>query len=439
MKNSHLAAWVVTAGLSLGLMNYVDPLPRIVITALLGACVLIAMYPRFYPWLVANGVALLACVFIEPSPSDIIFVIAIPLGLITGAYQPKVQQTSLPGLLILLSFMVVSVPGLMFAQDQISALRYHLITFFLFLMALFLCTYVSEENQTTIIRAYLAAAIISFLAGLVGYCGLFQDLLMADEFRVKGLFKDPNVFGPFFVPAILILLDDLRSKKILRTSPLFQWLLIILLSLGVFFSYSRAAWINLIGSIMIYFLLNLKKTNYVQKLRQLLAVIAVFALVAFLFLQPAMSDAGITDFLQERAKLQNYDQERFEAQQGGLRLVIQNPLGYGPGQFESVIDHETQFKMDAHSLYVRTAVEHGVPGFLIFFTGIASIMKLLLSCHLTSSVKGDDNISPSAIIAIIFGILINSIVVDTIHWRHFWFFLGIGLSYGRRDEKELKK
>ena len=395
------------------------------------ACVVVLVRPRVYHWIVLIGVLFLACVFIEPSPSDLIFAAALSIGLITGAYRPRLQGKALTAALVLFASFAVSFPAVLLAKNQIASLRYFTVTFFLFLIMLFVCTYAAGDRMNSILRAYIAAAFLSFVAGLLGYLGFFPDILMADEFRVKGLFKDPNVYGPFFVPAILLLIADVKRKTLLHLSAFIHWLLIMLLTLGVIFSYSRAAWINLAVSVFVYFLLNLGTLRSDQLLRVLSAGVLIPVIIAGLLLSPLFSDTGIPEFLQERAQLQEYDRERFNAQQGGLELVARNPFGYGPGQFEAEIDQATQFKMDAHSLYVRMAVENGIPSFLLFFGALIFLMWELLRRRPASSPV---MIPASAALAILCGLLVNGIVVDTIHWRHFWFFIGIALCRLREEQ-----
>jgi hypothetical protein len=84
------------------------------------------------------------------------------------------------------------------------------------------------------------------------------------------------------------------------------------------------------------------------------------------------------------------------------------------------------------------AVENGVPSFLIFFAAIFFLMLGLLQRH-TAELKNVSResaaagqafpgiIPASAALAILCGLLVNGIVVDTIHWRHFWFYIGIAL------------
>ena len=64
----------------------------------------------------------------------------------------------------------------------------------------------------------LAAAVL----GIVGYFGLFPGAheLMTRYGRATGLFKDPNVFGPFLVPALVYGLSRLTGASLRKSIPL---------------------------------------------------------------------------------------------------------------------------------------------------------------------------------------------------------------------------
>lgn len=384
--------------------------------------------------LLGLGVLLMSFVLIEPSPSDLAFAVLIPLGVLSS-FDRLVLQGKAAGIAYLLfAYLVITIPVILLAENQIASLRYHLITSYLFVFSLFLCTWIREEHFILLVRCFLAAALISFLAGFLGWLGLQPQLLMDDEFRVKGLFKDPNVFGPFFVPAILLLISDLRQRKILPAPAFLHAILILLLTLGVIFSYSRAAWLNLgVGTAVLFFLQyrSLGRREPARLRFSILAVLMVIALfLAGLFSSPLMRGTGIPEFLQERAQFQNYDTERFIAHQGGLILLWEHPFGIGPGQFKNQIDQVTHFRIDAHSLYVRTMVESGLSG-LLFFAAIFLLLQGLLSGHRSGASNHN-----AVLFAILAGLLVNSIVVDTIHWRHFWFFFGLALYQLNRPRRE---
>jgi O-antigen ligase len=174
-------------------------------------------------------------------------------------------------------------------------------------------------------------------------------------------------------------------------------------------SFSRAAWLNLaVGTLVLLAVLALRRGGA----RHAVALLAV-ALVAGLALVAVVEATSMTDFLSQRAALQDYDAQRFGAQASGVEIAERHPLGLGPGQFEAVSD------LSAHSTYVRTLAEEGVLGVLLLY----GLLVLTLGFAARNVALGVDTygIGSAALLAAWCGLLANSFFVDTLHWRHLWF------------------
>ncbi len=473
----------------LGIAHLFGVLPVAGLVLFLCAAILTILFKKIYHVLVLAGVCLLFFVYIEPSPSDLLFCVALPLGLISGLYKPRLQGPAFYVVLLFAGYFIACLPGIALAMDQSESIRYYAITLYLFAIAFFLATYARTSNIRSILLAYIVAAFCSFLAGLVGYLGFFSDILMADSFRVRGFFKDPNVFGPFFVPAILMLVDDFSKRKLLRTKRIVHLFLIITMTLGVIFSFSRGAWINLAVTLFMYYLLKGELLKFLKP-KRLIPILFVLAALVFVFTLPFMEETGLSEFISDRAQLQDYDSNRFSAQEGGLQLLLDNLWGCGPGQFENNIASITRYKLSAHSLFIRTAAENGILGFLFFFGAIGYLMVSLLRNHIqlrkaakrnssfapavsdtslsvgtspavfsishtppageaykltSGNTKGiiakdtPTGLSSAVTIAVLCGLLVSSLAVDTLHWRSFWVFIGIGLYELNQQWSEKKK
>ena len=169
--------------------------------------------------------------------------------------------------------------------------------------------------------------------------------------RARGLFQDPNVFGPFLVPAALIVAEELVRPRLLRLSSVIKALLLAVLVLGVLFSYSRGAWLNLVLALAVMGVVFAARGG----VRQALALVAI-GLVGVAVVAGAVVATGSADFLAERARPQTYDTKRFSGQRAGLQPAWEYPLGAGPGQFESIAG------ISAHSTYARSDRRAGVLG-----------------------------------------------------------------------------
>jgi O-antigen ligase len=135
-------------------------------------------------------------------------------------------------------------------------------------------------------------------------------------------------------------------------------------------------------------------------------------LVALAITGAVIGASGSVAFIEQRAQLQGYDSERFGAQRAGTELVQQYPTGVGPGQFKF------HHPVETHSTYVRVLVEQGYLGLIVWT--VLSVATLVLA--LRNAVLGRDTygIGSAALLGAWCGLLFNSAVVDTLHWRHLW-------------------
>jgi O-antigen ligase len=257
--------------------------------------------------------------------------------------------------------------------------------------------------------AYLAGAALS---AAIACAALFAPFPGAEAFvsgpRAQGLFKDPNVFGPFLVPAALLLLEETVAPRLLRWRPTTKLVVLSVLTVGIVFSFSRAAWLNLaVGTLVLLAVLALRRGG--GRRAMTLLVVTLVAGAALFGVVAATSSLG---FLTERAAFQDYDVQRFGAQASGLEIAAEHPLGIGPGQFERISE------LSAHSTYVRALAEEGVLGALV----VLGLMLLTLGFAARNVALGVDTygIGSAALLAAWCGLLANSSFVDTLHWRHLW-------------------
>jgi O-antigen ligase len=403
------AAGLLGASLLLGVAIGRHPLPVPVVLGFgVGVLGTLALALARYDAAVALGVLLLAVVRIEPAPSDLVFAVVIALALVTG--RLGLERVPLSVTLLVSGFLALNLLSATAAVDGTRAATFFGITFYLGLFALWLAAYVcSARRARLVLVAYLAGATLS--AGLA-CLALMAPFPGAEAFvdgpRAQGLFKDPNVFGPFLVPALLILMEETVAPRLLRLRLATKLVLLSVLTVGVVFSFSRAAWLNLVlGALVLLGVLAVRRGGSRRALTLLLVtLVAGGALVA------VVTATSSLDFLTERAALQDYDTQRFDTQASGLELAAEHPLGIGPGQFERVSD------LSAHSTFVRSLAEEGVLGALL----VLGLLVLTLGFAARNVTRGTDTygIGSAALFAAWCGLLANSLFVDTLHWRHLW-------------------
>ena len=246
----------------------------------------------------------------------------------------------------------------------------------------------------------------------VGVLALFLPVpgseLLTEGGRARGLFQDPNVFGPFLIPALLLLVEEIVQPRLLTSGLVVKATCAAVLALGVLFCYSRGAWLNLgIGLVVMGATLSLRRGGA----RRALALAAV-AVVAAIVVAGTVAATGSGDFLSERARPQTYDQQRFSGQRAGIESAWRYPLGAGPGQFESVAD------ISAHSTYARVIGEQGGLGLLTLIALFGFTLAAAAATHCAG--RGTYGIGSAALLGAWLGLLVNSFFIDTLHWRHLW-------------------
>jgi O-antigen ligase len=403
------AAALVLLFLAVGVVLGRSPLPVPIVAAFgVGLLGTLALALSRYDAAVALGVLLLAVVRIEPAPSDLVFAVVIAVALVTG--RLFLERVPLSVSVLVAGFLALNLLAATVATDGARAVAYFAITLYLGGFALWFSAYVcSVRRARLILLAYLAGAALSAAVACLALVAPFPGAsAFVDGPRAQGLFKDPNVFGPFLVPAVLILMEETVAPRLLRFRLSTKLLLLSVLTVGVVFSFSRAAWLNLaVGMLVLLVVLALRRGGGRRAMTML-----VVSLVAGAALFGVVAATSSASFLTERAGLQDYDVQRFGTQATGVDIAATHPLGIGPGQFESVSE------LSAHSTYVRALAEEGVVGALLIFT----LMLLTLGFAARNVALGVDTygIGSAALLAAWCGLLVNSSFVDTLHWRHLW-------------------
>ena len=395
----------VTIGVALGR----NPLPLPIVLGFgLGLLGTLALAVARYDAAVALGVLLLAVVRIEPAPSDLIFGVLIAVAFATWSFD--LRRIPLSVALLVSGFLALNLLASIEVIDPARAVSFFAITLYLAVFGLWLAAYVNSVRRARLVLvAYLAAAVISAALACLALMAPFPGSgAFVSGPRAQGLFKDPNVFGPFLVPSALVLMEELVAPRLLRLRFLPKLALLTVVTMGILFSFSRAAWLNLaVGVLVLLTALALRRGGG----RRAMALL-VCTVVAGAVLFAALAASSSLSFLEQRAGLQVYDTQRFGAQLSGLQFATEYPLGVGPGQFERVSE------VSAHSMYVRAVAEEGVLGMLV----VLALMLLTLGFAARNAAGGFDTygIGSAALLAAWCGLLANSFFVDTLHWRHLW-------------------
>jgi hypothetical protein len=402
-------ALLLAVGLAAATYRYPPPSAELTLLAGVGLTAVLLLAIARYDVAVALGFLLLGIVVVEPAPADLVFTVVIVVAAVTGRFQAARVQVGVA--LTLAAFVAVNALSVVDAVDPDRAAFFISVTLYLVVFGLWLSGYVDSSRRAklvvvTYVWTALASAALGILALLTELPG--QELLNLRSDRATALFQDPNVFGPFMAPAALIMLEETLQPRLLRLRRSLKLVVLSVLAFGVLFSFSRGAWLGFAVSVLVF-------VGVYALRRERAARMAVIALVVVLIGALAggvLAVTGWSDFLQERARAQTYDAQRFDAQASGLDLALTHPVGIGPGQFEPVVQYA------AHSTYIRVFSEQGALGLLAFM--ILALITLWLGARNVALGKSTYGIGSAALLAAWCGLLVNSLFVDTLHWRHLW-------------------
>jgi O-antigen ligase len=404
------AVALLGCGLAVALGRTPTPAPATVVAGGMALLGVLALAIARYDAAVALGLLLLGVVPTTPAPPDLVFGVVLAVALVSGRF--RVQRVPAVVVTLLAALIAVNLLSGLDAVDARAATQFFIITLYLAVFALWFAGYVdSRRRARLVVLAYVATAIVSALLGSLALVAPFPGhdvLLYHGAARAKALFEDPNVFGPFLIPALLLLIEETVTPRLLPGRTGLKVTGVVVLGLGVLLSYSRAGWLNLGVSLLVMLAVLALRRRGASTATGLLAVLLVLGIAGM----AVVSATGSLGFLEERAAIQRYDTERFSAQRTGLDLAQNHVFGIGPGQFDVIEPIST------HSTYVRVLAEQGGLGLLVLVALLGS--TLILAASNAAAGRSTYGIGSATLLGGWCGLLANSFFIDTLHWRHLW-------------------
>ncbi len=399
-----------------------------------GAAYLRAKLSGLLRWAVALWIFAGSIVITEPSPYELAFLVVLGLSLFAGSFA--FRRATL-GLLVL---WVLFIPFAIIAAFQATftpltnALVFQIVTIFLFFTSYWVANYVAEapqERMRAIVLAYTIAAVFSAVLGTLGYLRLIpgHDLLTLYG-RAKALFNDPNVYGPFLIlPAMYAL-----QRVLLGTSRRAVWAagVFMAITIGVFASFSRAAWGHFaLSAAMVYLLCFVFVAHAREKVRMLILAL-VGALAIVVAIGGMLSIPSVQQLFEIRASAQSYDEGetgRFGRQGYAFELALENPLGIGPYEFRNL-----RIKEEPHNSYVNVLHVYGWGGGFAFILFIGITIWRGLSFVVISS---PNRLLLIPLTSVFVPLALEAAIIDLDHWRHFYLIAGLiwGVTAGYRTTK----
>jgi hypothetical protein len=358
--------------------------------------------------------------FIEPSPHD-----ALMMALLVACIAARVPfDHKLAPLLVLLTIWFVGgCMSLIQVGDQEKPVQYIATSLYLDIAALtFACLFSDGDGRRLSIlkRAYILSALIATATGFIGF---FHLLPGSDAFltydRVSATFKDPNVYGPFLIFPLVLLVIDLAT----RGFRLLDVAIVATLLGGLFLSFSRGAWGHFAASAAIAMVLVLAASPEPRMRRRIVTFVLIALIAAALLTAAFMSIDSVHQMFVERARaIQPYDVGpggRFGHQELALSVILDHPFGIGPFEFDRL------FGEQQHNVYMQGMLVYGWLGGAAY---LALIVLTLLVGLRTVLIAAPWQYFLIAAYATFVGEAFEGMIVDTDHWRHFY--LALGLVWG---------
>jgi len=357
-------------------------------------------------------------VYIEPSPYEgMVFVLAV----VAFASGLPIERRVVPLIALLMVWAAGGLFALMPAFSDNQAVVYYGISIYLMASTvMFVCLFAEDtgERMATLANAYIIAALGVSLVAIAGYFHLIPgaDVLIQGG-RAKGTFKDPNVFAPYLVFPLLVLIQRIFHRG-LRLSYVAA---VPVLLFAIFIAFSRGAWGNVVLSALVMVVLMIFISPAGRFRRRLIGLSAAVAAAVVLVLTGALAIPSVHKMFEVRAELlQPYDtggaNTRFGRQQEAVGVVLSRPNGLGPRQFAHV------YLQDTHNVYLNALISYGWLGGLAYLGVVLSTLALGMRAILRASPWRSYLVAAYAAFV---GVVGEGLVIDTDHWRHFFLLIGI--------------
>ncbi|MEA2930468.1 MAG: hypothetical protein QOG38_2896 [Hyphomicrobiales bacterium] len=361
-----------------------------------------------------------AFVFVEPGPYEVCSLLTIVLFAITGlALRPALM----PLIVMLLLYAIGLALSVIQVSDKTQAVTWVLVSWYLCVTAVFYAAMLgtnTRERLNLLVHGCLMAAAVTSLIAILAYFhafGSYSNLFLRYD-RAQGTFNDPNVLGAFLIFPALLALQRLLSGRLLAAVG--GSLLLALISAAILLSFSRAAWGQFaITAALLMLLTFVTSRSGNERLRiVLIALAGVVALV--LFVVALLSIDRVAELFKARASLdQSYDLGhfgRFGRYALGALLALDEPFGIGPMQFH------TRFIEDPHNTYLNSFMAGGwLSGFVYIVMTVTTLFMGLRFAFVATPWRAIYLVIYSAFV----GVAIESAIIDTDHWRHYFLLLGV--------------
>ena len=197
-------------------------------------------------------------------------------------------------------------------------------------------------------------------------------------------------------------------------------MLLLVILAALFLSFSRGAWGQFLFAALLMMGLTFITSRSANERVRIALVAILGALVIVVFVAALLSIGKVADLFSVRASLdQSYDLGRFGRfgrYSLGAELALDHPLGLGPLQFPHFLPEAP------HNVYLNAFMSGGwLAGFAyLTLTAVTLVMGLRYPFVATPW-----RATYHAVYAAYLGMAVESAIIDSDHWRHYFLILGV--------------
>ena len=356
---------------------------------------------------------------IEPAPVDLMFAVTVVLFLAGGL---SVTALAAPMILYLLFYNLGGFISFLEVSNENKAGMFVITSVYMAASAVFFAFYVSTEPERRMAvfkNGYLIGAVIASVIGLIGYfniAGLGATLSPIQ--RAQGTFKDPNVLSTYLVlPAVFLTQDVMLGGRGWR---MVRYVSLLLVVACLFLAFSRGAWMNFVLAVTLMVTFTFTLTPSPQLRSRILLLGIAGSVVLAVMVMGLLSYEPVRNLFLDRLTLtKDYDVGefgRFGNQLNSIHFLLERPLGFGPTLFRQI------FGLDPHNVYLNAFSSYGWVGGISYLLLSISTITVGFRAVLVRTPWQHASI---AVFCVLFATMLQGVQIDTDHWRHFYWMLGL--------------
>lgn len=367
-------------------------------------------------------------VLFEPSICDIFISLAILAFILNNlfTYKNSIARLSFVEYMLIV-YIVVNIQNVIQSNDLAYSIRFYGITLYLVILFFFISrlsdSYDMIRKQ---LKLYFIPCIITSFVLVVSYVAVVLNIDMGildfliESGRPRAFFKDPNVAGPFLIPAAIYSLAAILNNKS-KYNPL---LLFLFLSsvIGVFATLSRAAMASLLFSIFLVVVFSVDAKKFIKIAFILFLCLSSFTL--FIYIVP---QSDIADRLYDTDFGVN---DRIQRIERSFNVIKENPI-MGSGMYYGLGEtaHDTFFLLMTHT---------GIIGAACFWLPVIYVSGRLLINSRSRLYEKNKVIFLTLGVSLISHMAL-AILIYFGHWRHFWYIFALAAAALRLTDARTSK